>query len=80
MDFHSTWVNLRGVIKELFFDCLGIMPKYFYTILLLVAGSLLLFYIFTVERHKNRWGVFLCSSISVIDIFLATFITDVFHT
>lgn len=80
MDFHSTWVNLRGVIKELFFDCLGIMPKYFYTILLLVAGSLLLFYIFTVERNKNRWGVFLNSSISLIGIFLATFITAVFDT
>lgn len=80
VDFHSTWVNLRGVIKELFFDCLGIMPKYFYTILLLVAGSLLLFYIFTVERNKNRWGVFLNSSISLIGIFLATFITAVFDT
>lgn len=80
VDFHSTWVNLSGVIKALFFDCLGIMPKYFYTALLLVAGRLLLFYIFTVKRNKNRWGLFLNSSISLIGIFLATFITAVFDT
>ena len=80
VDLHATWTNLRGVIKALFFDCLGIMPKYFYTVLLLIMGSLLLFYTLTAKWDKNRWGLLLNSSISLIGIFLATFITAIFDT
>lgn len=80
VDLHATWTNLRGVIKALFFDCLGIMPKYFYTVLLLIMGSLLLFYTLTANWDKNRWGLLLNSSISLIGIFLATFITAIFDT
>ena len=80
VDLHATWTNLRGVIKALFFDCLGIMPKYFYTVLLLIMGRLLLFYTLTAKWDKNRWGLLLNSSISLIGIFLATFITAIFDT
>lgn len=80
VDLRATWTNLNEVIRALFLNCLGILPKYFYTMLLIVTIGLLLIIIFYVKHGKDKYKLMFASVVTLIGIFMATFVTAVFDT
>lgn len=80
VDLNATWKSLNEVIKALFLNCLGIMPKYFYTMLLMVASGLYLFFVLTGKWDKSKWRLLLVALVTLLGIFSATFVTAIFDT
>lgn len=80
VNLQLVWESLSITIKRLFKDCLGVLPQYYYSILIIIAGGVLLVLIFSVKLPNRRWKSVLVSGISVAGIFGATFATAIFDT
>lgn len=81
INIKNTVVSVFNTIKNLFTDCIGTMPKYFYTVLLVIGFSFLCTLLFKgIIARKTKAKLALVITIVLIGTFLSIFPSAIFDT